>query len=60
MAMNELQNLYASLASGSNEVQVNPEIARQALVPLERMVSFANSDAYRLRRATLGQPGPGL
>ena len=52
MAMNELQNLYASLASGSNEVQVNPEIARQALVPLERMVSFANSDAYRLRRAT--------
>ena len=52
MAMNELQNLYASLASGSSEVQVNPEIARQALVPLERMVSFANSDAYRLRRAT--------
>jgi hypothetical protein len=28
---------------------VDEETARKALVPLERMVSFANSDAFRLR-----------
>ena len=49
MGMNELQNLYASLAEGTNEVTVEADIARQALVPLERMVSFANSDDYRMR-----------
>ena len=49
MGMNELQNLYGSLAAGTNEVTVEAEIARRALVPLERMVSFANSDDYRLR-----------
>ena len=49
MGMNELQNLYGSLAAGTNEVIVDTEIARRALVPLERMVSFANSDDYRLR-----------
>jgi quinolinate synthase len=52
MAMNDLQNLYASLTSGANEILVDPEIARQALVPLERMVSFANSDSYRLRSSS--------
>ena len=49
MGMNELQNLYASLAAGSNEIKVDEAVARKALVPLERMVSFANSDAFRLR-----------
>jgi quinolinate synthase len=49
MGMNELQNLYASLAAGSNEIMVDAEIARKALVPLERMVTFANSDAFRVR-----------
>jgi quinolinate synthase len=50
MGMNELQNLYASLVAGSNEISVDEEMARKALVPLERMVSFANSEAFRLRR----------
>jgi quinolinate synthase len=50
MGMNELQNLYASLVAGSNEILVDEEMARKALVPLERMVSFANSDAFSLRR----------
>jgi quinolinate synthase len=49
MGMNELQNLYASLVAGSNEIMVDEQIARKALVPLERMVSFANSDSFRLR-----------
>jgi quinolinate synthase len=49
MGMNDLQNLYASLIAGSNEIIVDEETARKALVPLERMVSFANSDAFRLR-----------
>ena len=49
MGMNELQNLYASLAAGTNEVTVADDIARRALVPLERMVSFANSDDYSMR-----------
>jgi quinolinate synthase len=49
MGMNELQNLYASLVAGSNEIMVDAQIARKALVPLERMVSFANSDSFRLR-----------
>lgn len=49
MGMNDLQNLYASLIAGSNEIIVDKETARKALVPLERMVSFANSDAFRLR-----------
>jgi quinolinate synthase len=49
MGMNELQSLYASLVAGSNEIMVDEHIAVKALVPLERMVAFANSDSFRLR-----------
>lgn len=43
MAMNMLENLYSTLRDGTNEISVDPEIARLALIPLERMVNFSNS-----------------
>ena len=42
MGMNALGNLEASLAAGSNEVFVDAAIAKQALIPLQRMVNFQN------------------
>ncbi|MFT7242829.1 MAG: quinolinate synthase [Candidatus Azotimanducaceae bacterium] len=42
MGMNALDNLEASLAAGSNEVFVDEAIAKQALIPLQRMVNFQN------------------
>ena len=41
MAMNALENLYASLQSESNEILVSPELVAKALVPLQRMLDFA-------------------
>lgn len=40
MAMNELEALAASLREGANEVHVDPEVARRALIPLNRMLEF--------------------
>ena len=40
MAMNELDALAASLRGGTNEVRVDPAVAEQALVPLNRMLAF--------------------
>jgi quinolinate synthase len=40
MAMNELEALAASLRDGSNEVHVDAETARRALIPLQRMLEF--------------------
>ncbi|MFT5013153.1 MAG: quinolinate synthase [Patiriisocius sp.] len=40
MGMNILQNLESSLAQGSNEVFVDELIAKQAMIPLQRMVNF--------------------
>lgn len=50
MGMNALDNLEASLREGSNEISVDPEVCRQALVPLERMVNFQNSGEIRVRK----------
>jgi len=52
MGMNTLESLQESLEKGTNEIFVDPEIARKALIPLERMVSFANSNKLRLRGAS--------
>ena len=41
--MNILENLEQCLIDGSNEIRVDEALAKQALVPLERMVNFANS-----------------
>lgn len=44
MAMNELKQLAATLRSdklmAANEIHVEPEIARQAMIPLQRMLDF--------------------
>jgi quinolinate synthase len=41
MAMNELTELRDSLVAGDREVFVDPEIGRQAMLPLRRMLDFA-------------------
>lgn len=40
MGMNTLEALHASLSHGSNEIHVDPELGRRALVPLQRMLDF--------------------
>lgn len=40
MAMNHLHNLADSLESGANEIRVDPELGRRAMVPLQRMLDF--------------------
>ncbi len=49
MAMNVLENLEQTLKTGDNEVWVDPVIAERALIPLDRMVSFSNTNQIRLR-----------
>lgn len=51
--MNTLEELERTLESGHNEIFVDPEVGKRALVPLERMVSFANSGELRIRRQSL-------
>jgi len=41
MGMNSLQAMYESLRDGSNEVRVDAELARQAMIPLQRMLDFS-------------------
>jgi quinolinate synthase len=50
MGMNVLENLEQSLAAGSNEVFVDSAIAERALLPLDRMVKFAESNNIRVRK----------
>ncbi len=40
MAMNHLENMAHSLETGSNEIHVDPELGRKAMVPLRRMLEF--------------------
>ena len=40
MAMNNLERIIQALEEGSDEIQVDPALGRQALKPLERMLSF--------------------
>jgi quinolinate synthase len=41
MAMNGLENLVSTLETGNNEVHVDPEIGKQAMVAVQRMLDFA-------------------
>ena len=43
MGMNSLQNLETVLQTGSNEIQVDPELAHRAAKPIRRMLDFAAS-----------------
>lgn len=41
MAMNGLANLAHALKTGANEIHVDPEVGRQAMVSVKRMLDFA-------------------
>ncbi|WP_058022033.1 quinolinate synthase NadA [Pseudohongiella spirulinae] len=41
MGMNSLQAMYESLRDGSNEVRVEAELAKKAMIPLQRMLDFS-------------------
>ena len=49
MGMNALQNLKSSLETGSNEIFVDAELARQAMIPLQRMLDFAAENQLRVK-----------
>ena len=42
MGMNTLAVLRTTLEQRSNEILVDPELGRQALIPLQRMLDFRN------------------
>lgn len=54
MAMNGLQNLADALETGSNEIHVDAETAKQAVVCIDRMLDFAAREKDNVR------PGPDL
>lgn len=41
MAMNSMQNLAEVLRTGKHEIEVSPELARKARIPIQRMLDFA-------------------
>ena len=41
MAMNSLQNLAQVLESGGNEIHIEQEVGKKALIPLQRMLNFS-------------------
>ena len=43
MAMNNLDNLASSLTQAGNEIFVEPQLAQQALTPLQRMLDFVKT-----------------
>lgn len=43
MAMNALQNLEQILLQGGQEIQIDPEVRERAVVPIERMLAFAQT-----------------
>lgn len=43
MAMNHLDNIISSLTEGSNEIRVDAALGKEALLPLQRMLSFTAS-----------------
>ncbi len=49
MAMNGLANLAQVLESGANEILVDPETARLAYRPIDRMLAFAAARGARVR-----------
>jgi quinolinate synthase len=41
MGMNALQNLNQVLDSGENQIDIDPELRKQAVLPIQRMLDFA-------------------
>jgi quinolinate synthase len=50
MAMNALQNLERVLRTGDQEIQIDPEIRRRAVIPIQRMLDFARTRGIGARR----------
>ena len=46
MAMNHLENMLHSLEQGANEVHVDPELGKKAMIPLQRMLDFRERQLY--------------
>ena len=49
MGMNSLENMYSSLQENSNEIQVDPQLAAKAMIPLQRMLDFAANNQLKVR-----------
>jgi quinolinate synthase len=49
MAMNGLGNLAECLEQGSNEVFVDAELGKKAMIPLQRMLNFAAENKMRVK-----------
>ena len=47
--MNGLENLVECLEKGSNEVFVDPELGKKAMIPLQRMLNFAAENKMRVK-----------
>ncbi|MES9833603.1 MAG: quinolinate synthase NadA [Candidatus Thiodiazotropha sp. DIVDIV] len=41
MGMNALQNLNQVLDSGANQIEIDPDLREQAVIPIQRMLDFA-------------------
>jgi quinolinate synthase len=52
MAMNELESLAQVFERTDNEIFVDPEVGRQAMVPLQRMLDFSRE----MRRSAVAAP----
>ncbi|MFA5494606.1 MAG: quinolinate synthase NadA, partial [Porticoccaceae bacterium] len=53
MAMNHLENMMQSLQFGDNEIHVDPETGRQAMVSLQRMLDFREQQLAASAPATV-------
>ena len=52
MGMNALQNLEQVLQSGENEIIIDPEIRKKAVIPIQRMLDFAEQHTRETRKIT--------
>ncbi len=50
MGMNSLQNLSAVLENGTNEIHIDPAIRERAVVPIQRMLDFAEEHGIGMQR----------
>ncbi len=50
MGLNSLQDLHDTLNHGGNEVHVDIELARQAMIPLRRMLEFAAQNSLAVSK----------
>jgi len=57
MAMNGLETLAHTLETGANEIHVDPKVSRMAMVSLNRMLDFAQSEKMKAAgEANIGSP----